>query len=113
MPTSSCTCRAERPETLETPPGGSWPTTPSTGTGNCPGSCSTPTAAGRLPSEGESYAQSVHSELLAAFRGGRGLAGALAAVKEAVEDADAETQGVDRDALVDAVEHAGEVQVRR
>src|SRR5579871_181416 len=63
MPTSSCTCRAERPETLVTPPGGSWPTTPNTGTGNCPGSGSTPTAAGRLPSEGESYAQSAHSEL--------------------------------------------------
>src|SRR5580693_9607440 len=64
MPTSSCTCRAERPETLATPPGGSWPTTPNTGTGNCPGSGSTPTAAGRLPSEGESYAQSAHSELI-------------------------------------------------
>src|ERR1700735_1808754 len=64
MPTSSCTCRAECPETLATPPGGSWPTTPNTGTGNCPGSGSTPTAAGRLPSEGESYAQSAHSELI-------------------------------------------------
>src|SRR6516164_9959386 len=64
MPTSSCTCRAERPEMLATPPGGSWATTPNTGTGNCPGSGSTPTAAGRLPSEGESYAQSAHSELI-------------------------------------------------
>src|SRR6516225_2429556 len=64
MPTWSCTCRAERPETLGTPHGGSWPTTPNTGTGNCPGSGSTPTAAGRLPSEGESYAQSAHSELI-------------------------------------------------
>jgi hypothetical protein len=42
-----------------------------------------------------------------------GLVAALAEVKEAVEDTDAEAQGVERDALVDAVEHAGEVQVRR
>src|ERR1700677_2680291 len=98
MPTWSCTCHAER---LAKPRGGSSPTTPNMETGNCPGFCSTPTAAGRLPSEGESYAQSVHSELLAAFRGGRGLAAALTAVEETVEDADAEAQGVDRDALVD------------
>src|SRR6516225_5732651 len=64
MPTSSFTCRAEDLEMLAIPPGGSWPTTPNTGTGNCPGSGSTPTAAGRLPSEGESYAQSAHSELI-------------------------------------------------
>src|SRR5260370_5188732 len=73
MPTSSCTCRAERPEMLATPPGGSWPTTPNTGTGNCAGSISTPTAAGRLPSEGESYAQSAHSELIPRQGGFPGL----------------------------------------
>src|SRR5580693_5420967 len=115
MPTSSCTCRAERPETLATPPGGSWPTTPNTGTGNCPGSGSTPTAAGRLPSEGESYAQSAHSELIPrqggfpAWLWGRWLA----AVQEAVQDAGAEPQAVDGDPLVDTVEHPGEVQLGR
>src|SRR6516225_7676377 len=115
MPTSSFTCRAEDLEMLAIPPGGSWPTTPNTGTGNCPGSGSTPTAAGRLPSEGESYAQSAHSEL-SPHEAGLCVATpaqALAAVQKTVQDAGAEPQAVDRDAFVDAVEHSGKVQIRR
>ena len=38
---------------------------------------------------------------------------ALTAVEEPVKDADAEAEPVDGYALVDAVEHAGEVQVWR
>jgi hypothetical protein len=85
------------------------------------------TAAGRLPSEGESYAQSAHSELISrlgrnrpaaweptrlpsegdAVRPGR----RLAAVEEPVQDANSEAEPVDGHPLVDTVEHSGKVQI--
>ena len=37
----------------------------------------------------------------------------LGVVEEPVQDPDAERETVDRDPLVDAVEHAGEVELRR
>src|ERR1700688_2585898 len=62
-----------------------------------------PTGAARLPFVVESYALCVPSDGF----------GPLAEGEEAVEDPGAELEAVDRDPLVDAVEHAEKVQVRR
>src|ERR1700733_1989687 len=96
MTTSCCTCHAAR---LAMPRGGSSRTTLSTVPGNSPGSGCSPTAAGRLPSAVASYAPSGRFEL--------GL------VEKPVQNANAERQTVDGNALVDAVEHAREVELRR
>src|ERR1700729_110050 len=96
MTTSCCTCHAAR---RATPRGGSSRTTLSTVPGNSPGSGCLPTAAGRLPSAVASYAPFGRFE--------------LGAVEEPVQDPNAERKAVDRNALVDAVEHAGEVELRR
>src|ERR1700733_3385066 len=96
MTTSCCTCHAAR---RATPRGGSSRTTLSTAPGNSPGSGCLPTAAGRLPSAVASYAP------LGLFE--------LGVVEKPVQDPNSERESVDRDALVDAVEHAGEVELRR
>src|SRR3984885_14218059 len=96
MTTSCCTCHAAR---RATPRGGSSRTTLSTVPGNSPGSGCLPTAAGRLPSAVASYAP------LGRFE--------LGIVEEPVQHPNAERETVDRDALVDAVEHAGKVQLGR
>src|ERR1700678_2107975 len=104
MTTSCCTCHAAR---RATPRGGSSRTTLSTVPGNSPGSGCLPTAAGRLPSAVASYAP------FGRFEQGAVPTSELGVVEKPVQDPDAERETVDRHALVDAVEHAGEVELRR
>src|SRR5215831_9780577 len=110
-----------------TRPGGSWQTTPSTETGNSPGSGSSRTGAGKPPCGARSYAQFAlralyvrrngetcpdrHLAQAGADRTAARAGAVSAAVEEVVKHAHAEGERVDRDALVHAVEHAEEVQV--
>src|SRR5579859_5477646 len=104
MTTSCCTCPAAP---RATPRGGSSRTTLSTVPGNSPGSGCSPTAAGRLPSAVASYAPLGRFDVYAV------PSSRLRGAEQPVEHPDAERQAVHRHPLVDAVEHAREVQLRR